>query len=136
MAQEQPVQPPLRILVVEDEPSYRILYNKILGGAGFLVVSCKAGDEAIDALVYGNFDLIILDHKIPGPSGLNVLQWMYGRKMDVPVIIITGKGSEELELEANKFGVDLYLTKTGFDPLTLPETVARIHTEHLLRNAR
>ena len=123
---------PLRILVVEDEPSYRILYSKVLTRGGHVVVTCKAGDEAIDAIGHGTFDVILLDYKLPGPSGLNILQWMYGKKINVPTIIITGKGGPEIEFESIKWGVKLYLQKMDFDPLTLPDIVTRVWRQHQL----
>jgi FixJ family two-component response regulator len=66
---------------------------------------------------------------MPGTSGINVLQWMYGMKMDIPVIIITGYGSEEIALEAWKWGAKDYFVKGKSDMSQLPDLVLKVYKQ-------
>ena len=94
----------LNVLIVDDEPTYRIVLTQTLKGCGHTTEACETGDDAISLLQKNKYDVVLLDYKMPGTSGINVLQWMYGMKMDIPVIIITGYGSEEIALEALEVG--------------------------------
>ena len=71
-----------------------------------------------------------------GTSGINVLQWMYGKKMDVPVILITGYGSEEIYEEAYKWGASEYFVKGEMDSIRLPVMVEQAYNKHLARKKR
>ena len=95
---------PLNILVVDDEPAYRLVLNQTLKACGHKTETCESGDSAIELLRKNKYDIVLLDYKMPGTSGINVLQWMYGKKMEIPVILITGYGSEEIAVEAWKWG--------------------------------
>jgi len=119
----------LNILVVDDEPTYRLVLMQTMKGCGHSVDACETGDAAIDALKKGKYDLVLLDYKMPGTSGINVLQWMYGMKMDIPVIIITGYGSEEIALEAWKWGAKDYFVKGKSDMSQLPALVLKVYKQ-------
>src|SRR2546425_2166390 len=70
-------------------------------------------DQAFaDALESGNFDLVITDSHLRWTDGLSVLRAVKARYSDVPVIIFTGTGNEELAVEAMQAGVDGYIRKT------------------------
>ena len=101
----------LNVLIVDDEPTYRIVLTQTLKGCGHTTEACETGDDAISLLQKNKYDVVLLDYKMPGTSGINVLQWMYGMKMDIPVILITGYGSEEIALEAWKWGAKDYFVK-------------------------
>ena len=117
---------PNKILIVDDEPTYRIVLTQTLKGCGHTTEACESGDDAISLLQKNKYDVVLLDYKMPGTSGINVLQWMYGMKMDVPVIIITGYGSEEIALEAWKWGAKDYFVKGKSDMSQLPELVLKV----------
>jgi DNA-binding NtrC family response regulator len=119
----------LNILVVDDEPTYRIVLIQSLKASGHSVEACESGDAAIELLKKRQFDVILLDYKMPGTSGINVLQWMYGMKMDIPVIIITGYGSEEIALEAWKWGAKDYFVKGKSDMAQLPALVLKVYKQ-------
>jgi len=79
---------------------------------------------------------VLLDYKMPGTSGINVLQWMYGMKMDIPVILITGYGSEEIALEAWKWGAKDYFVKGKSDMSQLPELVLKVYKQMISERQR
>jgi len=119
----------LNVLIVDDEPTYRLILAQTLKGCGHAIETCETGDAAIDLLKKNKYDVVLLDYKMPGTSGINVLQWMYGMKMDIPVIIITGYGSEEIALEAWKWGAKDYFVKGKSDMSQLPALVLKVHKQ-------
>jgi len=126
----------LSVLIVDDEPTYRVVLAQTLKGYGHNTESCESGDEAINLLQKNRYDVVLLDYKMPGTSGINVLQWMYGMKMDIPVIIITGYGSEEIALEAWKWGAKDYFVKGKSDMAQLPELVLKVYKQVLSERQR
>ena len=126
----------LNVLIVDDEPTYRIVLTQTLKGCGHTTEACETGDDAISLLQKNKYDVVLLDYKMPGTSGINVLQWMYGMKMDVPVILITGYGSEEIALEAWKWGAKDYFVKGKSDMSQLPELVLKVYKQVILERQR
>jgi DNA-binding NtrC family response regulator len=122
---------PLNILVVDDEPAYRLVLNQTLKACGHKTETCESGDSAIELLRKNKYDMVLLDYKMPGTSGINVLQWMYGKKMEIPVILITGYGSEEIAVEAWKWGAKEYFVKGKSDMTQLPAIVQRVFKQTL-----
>jgi DNA-binding NtrC family response regulator len=129
-------EPILHVLIVDDEPTYRIVLTQTLKGCGHTTEACETGDDAISLLQKNKYDVVLLDYKMPGTSGINVLQWMYGMKMDIPVIIITGYGSEEIALEAWKWGAKDYFVKGKSDMSQLPELVLKVYKQVLSERQR
>jgi DNA-binding NtrC family response regulator len=126
----------LNVLIVDDEPTYRIVLTQTLKGCGHTTEACESGDDAISLLQKNKYDVVLLDYKMPGTSGINVLQWMYGMKMDIPVILITGYGSEEIALEAWKWGARDYFVKGKSDMSQLPELVLKVYKQVILERQR
>lgn len=119
----------LKILVVDDEPTYRLVLATALRNSGHTVEICGSGSEAVAILKEERFDLILLDYMMPGISGINLLQWMYGMKMTTPTILITGHGSEEIATEAWKWGAIDYFVKGQSDVTQLPALILRVYQE-------
>jgi FixJ family two-component response regulator len=65
-----------------------------------------------------------------GINGINVLQWMFGKRMDIPVILITSFGSEEIYEEAYKWGASECFVKGEMDSLRLPVMIEQAYTKH------
>jgi DNA-binding NtrC family response regulator len=122
-------EPMLHVLIVDDEPTYRLVLTQTLKTYKYTTEACETGDAAIDLLKKNKYDVVLLDYKMPGTSGLNVLQWMYGMKIETPVIIITGHGSEEIALEAWKWGAKDYFVKGKSDMSQLPALVLRVYKQ-------
>jgi two-component system, NtrC family, response regulator HydG len=126
----------LRILVADDDRPYSILLKKSLTGRGHSVVVNNSGEEAIVQLQKETFDIVLLDFKMEGTSGINVLQWMYGKKMDIPVILITGHGTDEIFEEAYKWGAVEYFIKGEMDTIRLPVMIEQAYSKFQARKMR
>jgi DNA-binding NtrC family response regulator len=126
----------LRVLVADDDHPYSVLLKKALTGRGHSVVVSNSGEEALTRLQKELFDVVLLDFKMEGTSGINVLQWMYGKKMDIPVILITGHGSDEIFEEAYKWGAAEYFVKGEMDTIRLPVMVEQVCYKYQARKKR
>jgi len=126
----------LHVLVVDDDHPYGALLKKALIGRGHSVVICNSAENTFSHLQKEQFDIVLLDYRMEGTNGINVLQWMYGKKMDVPVILITGYGSEEIYEEAYKWGASEYFVKGEMDSIRLPVMVEQAYNKHQARKKR
>jgi PAS domain S-box-containing protein len=117
--------PPIRILYIDDSPLDRELVRDALEKehAGFeLVITASRRDFEI-ALAKGGFDLILSDFNILGFEGLQVIDAVHAVDPDLPVVIVTGTGSEEIAIETMKRGAADYVIKTPIHILRLPKTI-------------
>jgi len=127
----------ISVLIAEDEESFlRVITSVLESTRRFAIFSCETGDEAIEALSKSRYDLIILDHKMPGKTGLNVLQWLHEQKVNTPVIMLTGAGSENIATEAMKLGAYDYVRKDQFDKLHFPIIVNAVYERYLFKEER
>lgn len=127
---------PLRILFAEDEDSFRLSLSQFLTERGFIVESVATGENVLGLLSRREFDVIVLDYDMPGKSGLNVLQWMLEQKCEVPVIILTGAGSEHVAVEAMKLGAYDYIVKGQVDLHHVPIIINSVFERHLFRKEK
>ncbi len=127
----------LSVLVAEDEESFlRVVTTVLESTRRFTIFSCETGDEAIEALTRSRYDIIILDHKMPGKTGLNVLQWLHEQKVNTPVIMLTGAGSENIAVESMKLGAYDYIRKDQFDKYHFPIIVNAVYERYLFNEER
>lgn len=99
------------ILVVDDEPSMREFLTILLGKNGYRTSSAASGAEALSLLKQRPFDLIISDIRMPGLSGLALLENIKQQDLSVPVVLITAYASPEDAVLAMKNGAYDYITK-------------------------
>ncbi len=99
------------ILVVDDEDSIRRTLREILEYEGFAVDDAANGDLALQKLRAQRYDLVLLDVKMPGRDGMEVLQILSGELPDVPVVMISGHGTIETAVEATKLGAFDFIEK-------------------------
>jgi len=111
--------PPARILVVDDEEIIRLSCQRVLTEEGYEVQTRPSGPEALRLLAEELFDVAIVDLKMPGMDGIEVLQAIKRDYPHIPVIMITGYATVESAVEAMKSGAFDYLPK----PFT-PDEVA------------
>ena len=99
-----------RILVVEDEESYRLSLGALLPLQGFEVVFAKDGFEALTKFAESDPDLILLDLMLPGINGIEVCR-MIRESSDIPIVMLTAKDSEADEIAGLEIGADDYISK-------------------------
>jgi two-component system nitrogen regulation response regulator GlnG len=100
-----------RILVADDEESMRWVLSKALRKKGFTVDLARDGDEALRLIRSESYDLAILDIKMPGINGLDLLDKVREFKSDLLVVIMTAEAGMKNAVEAMKRGAYDYLTK-------------------------
>ncbi|MGH0037327.1 MAG: sigma-54-dependent transcriptional regulator [Myxococcota bacterium] len=109
-----------RVLVADDEDSIRFVLRETLEAAGHEVVDVSNGDAAFEKLAASGFDLAFLDIRMPGPSGLELLDRLAEIGCDTAVVIITAQNTFENAVEAMKRGALEYLVK----PFSIAEASA------------
>ena len=100
-----------RILLVDDEVVFTNNMSKLLTSRGYRVSAVNSGDAAIRALEESDFDVVVLDLKMPGMDGLATLKEIKKLGLFTETLILTGHGSIDSALEAVKLGAYDYLTK-------------------------
>jgi len=106
-----------KVLIVDDDSSMRYSLNRMLEGQGLLVSLAKNGAEALERFLAENPDLVVMDIKMPGQSGLDVLKQIKERDAKALVILMTAFGTTETAIEAMKFGAFDYILK----PFDIPQ---------------
>ena len=115
-----------RILVAEDEPTFRELLGDILEGAGHHVVAVADGESALAALQRGGFDLLLTDQRMPRLSGLALLHRLRAVAPTLPTVVLTAHGTIPEAVEAVRLGAADYLTKPLPSPRALLAVVDRV----------
>ena len=140
----------LRILLVEDDKHDRAAFERAFKKSDVPpdVTTCQRAEDALARLRTdaASFDVAVIDHKLPGMSGMDLCKALLAEKVPLPLVILTGNGSERLAVEALKAGVDDYIVKNAeggyleLVPLVLPDVVrkyedrlARMEAEKSLR---
>jgi len=100
-----------RLLVIDDEPDLRTLYELTLLREGYQLASAETVGEALALLAAERFQVVITDMRLPDGSGLDVLAWLEREGRGARAIVITAHGSAENAVEALKAGAFDYLTK-------------------------
>jgi DNA-binding response OmpR family regulator len=110
-----------RILLVDDEQSIQTLLSYPLRKDGYHVTSALDGSEALRRFEEGRFDLVILDLMLPRMGGVEVCRQLRSRSQ-VPIIMLTAKGSETDKVAGLEVGADDYITK----PFSMREFRSRV----------
>jgi CheY-like chemotaxis protein len=101
----------IQILIAEDDDSFREMIQDFLKTPQRIIFSFKNGQEAIQALRKGKFDLVISDLMMPGADGMEVLREAKERNPDSVVILVTGYASLDSALQAIRGGAYDYIRK-------------------------
>lgn len=112
----------MRILLIEDESEIANFLIRGLKYEGYKVEHMADGKEAYGHILQNHFDLIILDLRLPGMSGAEILKKARAQKINTPVIVLTGIDDMETRTELLNSGADDYLVK----PFSFTELIARI----------
>jgi len=111
-----------RILIVDDEPGACDLLSEVLSRAGFQCAGCSNGGEALEALERENFDAVIADLRMPGTSGLSMLEQVRRKHPGTAFLVATVDDSVHTGVEAMKQGATDYLVK----PLHMESVVSSV----------
>ncbi len=109
----------LNILVVEDGQSQREMLKDFLAGEGHRVAGAENGNAAIQQVRDGHFDLLLLDFKMPGMNGIEVLKKIKSINPEISVVMMTAYGTIETAVDAMKLGAVDYIPK----PIDLDELI-------------
>src|SRR5207249_3207099 len=101
----------LRILFADDEKSLQEFMRSELPRLGHEVTVCPDGRSAVKALEKGKFDVAIIDLRMPGMTGIEVLEQLKHTSPDTEAIVMTGHASMETAIEAVRLGAFDYITK-------------------------
>ena len=112
----------MRILVAEDERDLNRIIKKRLEKEDYSVDSCFDGEEALDYLAVGEYDLVLLDIMMPKADGLEVVRRMREKRISTPVLFLTAKDSVADKVAGLDAGAEDYLVK----PFAFEELLARI----------
>jgi len=118
----------VRVLIVDDDESYRTTLCTLLETEGFIVDAVSDGIQAINVVQKNSFEIVLLDVKMPNVDGLEVLKFVKEHYPDTETIMLTGTGDVRIAVESIKMGAYDYLTKPcSFDELlaTLNRTMER-----------
>jgi DNA-binding response OmpR family regulator len=102
---------PLRLLLVDDEEGFAQVLAKRIAKRGIAVNACFSGSDAIQALRREDFDVVVLDLKMQDMDGIEVLKVFKKMVPAMPVIMLTGHGSEQSAAEGMAQGACDYLSK-------------------------
>ncbi len=108
-----------RILIVDDEAGVRSALSGVLRDEGYTVEAVDSGEACLDRAIRTGFDAIVLDIWLPGMDGLATLARLQERRVDAPVVMISGHGNIESAVRAIKMGAFDFVEK----PLSLDKTV-------------
>jgi DNA-binding NtrC family response regulator len=113
----------IRLILIDDEVGFTTVMAKRLARRGLDVTSAFSGSEAIKAMRKAEFDVAVLDLKMEDMDGIEVLKIFKKMDPDMPVIMLTGHGSEKSAGEGMEYGAYDYL----FKPYEFDELLEKIH---------
>jgi CheY-like chemotaxis protein len=100
-----------KVLVIDDDPVVGKSFRRVLAAKGYAVMSVASGAEALERLKHEDYDVVYADIKMPGMSGLEVTERIKANRPWLPVVIVTGYGSDANEARALELGVAAFLRK-------------------------
>jgi two-component system copper resistance phosphate regulon response regulator CusR len=112
----------VRVLVVEDDRTVGQFVQRGLEEQGMQVELVGDGREGLERATAGEFDLIVLDLRLPSLSGVEVLRTVRDRGITTPVLVLTAQDAVESKVQALRSGADDYVTK----PFAFEELLARV----------
>src|ERR671925_1743161 len=107
------------VLIVDDEAGVRSALSGVLRDEGYGLDAVDSGEACLDRVARAPYDVIILDIWLPGLDGLATLARLHERRVDAPIVMISGHGNIESAVRAIKMGAFDFVEK----PLSLEKTV-------------
>jgi DNA-binding NtrC family response regulator len=117
-----------RILVVDDEDDLRKLLTHFVSGAGYEVTAAEDGEQALEQLRKGAYDLALLDIMMPNMNGIELLKQIRQQSPGTKAIMLTGYTDLKNAMEAREFGARDFISKP-FKMEDVLETIKRVLNE-------
>jgi CheY-like chemotaxis protein len=117
-----------KIFLVEDDGELRALYQQLLEADGYTIESADNGNDALEKMEQGGYDLVLLDIMLPGIDGLEVLEKLNKHKPKAPnhaIVLLTNLAKNETIARALKNGVNGYIIKSRYSPEEFLEEVKK-----------
>ena len=118
----RPIMPLMRILLAEDDRGLREVLVQGLEEKGYLVDAVDRGDDAIEQMKFYEYDVAILDWRMPGTPGIDVVSWARRNQRPTAIIMLTARDTPPDRIQGLDAGADDYLVK----PFDFGELIARI----------
>jgi DNA-binding response OmpR family regulator len=112
----------MRVLVAEDDPGLREVLVLGLEDQGFRVDAAERGDDAIDLLKFYDYDVAVLDWRMPGKEGIDVVAWARKHEKPTAILMLTARDAPPDRIRGLDAGADDYLVK----PFDFGELLARV----------
>ncbi len=106
-----PMRERTRVFIVDDDPEVRALLTRVLAKAGCVTAEAASGAEATAALGRQEFDVVLVDIKLPDASGLDILRWARSAEVDTEFVVLTGHADVETAVEAMRLGAYDFIAK-------------------------
>ncbi|MCB9915554.1 MAG: response regulator [Planctomycetes bacterium] len=116
-----------RILIADDDQEIRLGVADLLGPLGLEILLAESGVQALELVRRGGLDLALLDYKMPGPTGLEILETIRAELLDVPAILCSADADGDVGVLARRAGAFAVLTKP-VNPAELRREVVRALT--------
>ena len=114
-----------KILIVDDQAGIRMLLDEVLSHEGYCTFQASNGKIALEIVRSDNPDLVLLDMKIPGMDGLDILKHIKALNSTIKVIMMTAYGELDIMKEAIQLGAAMHFTK----PFDIDELILAIHQQ-------
>jgi diguanylate cyclase (GGDEF)-like protein/PAS domain S-box-containing protein len=114
---------PTRVLLVDDDDTFHLILKELLSPARYALDRVASYGAALEAMEAGSHDVYLVDYRLPGHSGLDLVREASARGRAAPLLVLTGAGDREVDLEAMKAGAADYLDKGRIDEVTLERAI-------------
>jgi PAS domain S-box-containing protein len=125
----------MKVLIVEDNPDHQIILTKKIKDRYKETQVQTAGDvnDAIRFLEKNEYDVVVVDYRLHGANGIELVRWIHGMGIDTPVIMMTAAEEVDVAVKAIKLGVYEYLCKSEENFGKLPFLIEKVMQEYLLK---
>lgn len=101
----------MRVLIVENDVSLGVFMNELLKGWGYEAMHCTCGNEALQHIVKGPYDVVLMEAILPDVKGEDLIIKIKAASPDSRIVTMTGKNSREMESRIRKSGILYYMVK-------------------------
>ncbi len=115
------------ILIVEDDDLFRKSLTTIVSSLGYVTLSARSAEEALDECASESVGACVLDFHLPAMNGIELAEALRNRGLDIPVVLLSGHLTDAVRAEAKRAGIRTFLSKP-VDLGLLEQTIARFFT--------